>query len=130
IGDEGLAVIDAVYPKQAGETADDPPPATSLPEGQRRIVKHIGTSEIVLAFDIATLVREAMRHGGMVECVPQVGDFVATDEPLFVLHGGAATIDDERLRAAVAFGPERTLEQDPMFSFRIMTDIALKALSP
>jgi uncharacterized membrane protein len=27
-------------------------------------------------------------------------------------------------------GPERTLEQDPMFAFRIIVDIALKALSP
>jgi uncharacterized membrane protein len=34
------------------------------------------------------------------------------------------------LRAAVAFGPERTLEQDPLFAFRILVDIALKALSP
>jgi uncharacterized membrane protein len=30
----------------------------------------------------------------------------------------------------VAFGPERTLEQDPLFAFRIIADIALKALSP
>ena len=36
----------------------------------------------------------------------------------------------ELRREAVAFGPERTLEQDPLFSFRIMVDIALKALSP
>ena len=30
----------------------------------------------------------------------------------------------------MAFGTERTIEQDPMFAFRILTDIALKALSP
>ncbi len=30
----------------------------------------------------------------------------------------------------MAFGPERTLEQDPMFAFRIIVDIGLKALSP
>jgi uncharacterized membrane protein len=39
-------------------------------------------------------------------------------------------IDDRTVRSAVAFGPERTLEQDPMFAFRIIVDIALKALSP
>jgi uncharacterized membrane protein len=59
-----------------------------------------------------------------------VGDFVAADEPLFVLHGGAMAIDDRAVRSTVAFGPERTLEQDPMFAFRIIVDIALKALSP
>ena len=31
---------------------------------------------------------------------------------------------------SVAFGPERTLEQDPMFAFLIIVDIAFKALSP
>jgi len=59
-----------------------------------------------------------------------VGDFIAADQPLFVLHGGAMAIDDRTIRSAVAFGPERTLEQDPMFAFRIIVDIALKALSP
>ena len=34
------------------------------------------------------------------------------------------------MQSSVAFGPERTLEQDPMFAFRIIVDIALKALSP
>jgi uncharacterized membrane protein len=65
-----------------------------------------------------------------VELVPQVGDFVATDEPLFALYGGAMSIDDEVLEACVAFGSERTLEQDPIFAVRIVVDIALKALSP
>ena len=62
--------------------------------------------------------------------MPQVGDFVATDEPLFVLYGGATAIDDRILQTTVAFGSERTMEQDPLFAFRIMADIALKALSP
>ena len=52
------------------------------------------------------------------------------DEPLFRLYGGAAGIDDQDLRASVAFGSERTLEQDPTFAFRILVDIAIKALSP
>jgi uncharacterized membrane protein len=39
-------------------------------------------------------------------------------------------IEDRRLRDAAAFGPERTMEQDPLFAFRILVDVALKALSP
>ena len=84
----------------------------------------------MLAIDLQTLVTLARQHDGVIEFMPQVGDFVATDEPLFVLYGGAAAITDEALRATVAFGPERTLEQDPMFAFRILVDIGLKALSP
>jgi uncharacterized membrane protein len=33
------------------------------------------------------------------------------------------------LRAEVAIGTERTMEQDPTFAFRILVDIAIKALS-
>jgi len=59
-----------------------------------------------------------------------VGDFVAFNEPLFYLYGGNTKADDKALRDAVALGSERTMEQDPTFSFRIVVDIALKALSP
>jgi uncharacterized membrane protein len=46
------------------------------------------------------------------------------------LHGGAAALDDSTLRNTVLGGSERTMEQDPTFAFRIVIDIALKALSP
>jgi uncharacterized membrane protein len=72
----------------------------------------------------------AEKVGGVIELIPQVGDFVAVDEPLFSLYGNACGIAEELLRRAIAFGSERTLEQDPTFAFRIVIDIALKALSP
>jgi len=130
VGDEGIAMIKAVYPdpasaltpQAAGMDAKDPVPS--------REVEHRGTSEIVLAVDIPTLIALARSHDGMIEFVPQVGDFIASEQPLFVLHGGAMAIADDAVRSAAAFGPERTLEQDPMFAFRIIVDIALKALSP
>ncbi len=62
--------------------------------------------------------------------MPQVGDFVARGEPLFRLYSGAVAIDDRKLRTAAVLGPERTLEQDLTFAFRILVDIAIKALSP
>ena len=130
IGDEGFAVIDTVYPDSCDDIEDVVEPRVPLPAGAKRIVHHSGSSEIVLAVDVDTLVYEAARTDGVIELVPQVGDFVATDEPLLILYGGAVAIDDRVLRTTVAFGPERTMEQDPLFSFRIMVDIGLKALSP
>jgi uncharacterized membrane protein len=129
VGDGGLAVIDSVYPRHAGDQSCEAPFATALPE-PRRTVPHAGTSAIVLAIDRSHLVREARNHDGVIEVVPQVGEFVASGEPLLMLYGGATRIADRAVRAAVAFGPERTMEQDPLFSFRIIVDIALKALSP
>ena len=95
-----------------------------------RMCAHRDTSGIVLALDVTTLVDLARRRDGVIEFVPQVGDLVAEGRPLFALYEGATAISDRRLRETVAFGRERTLEQDPMFAFRILVDIALKALSP
>jgi uncharacterized membrane protein len=47
-----------------------------------------------------------------------------------VFRGAAARPAEDALRASIAVGQERTLEQDPTFPLRIMVDIALKALSP
>src|SRR5262245_41586857 len=130
VGDEGVAVIKSVYPVLATDSTD-PAGGAAVPVGlPRRIVTHEGTSAIVLAVQQSMLLRGAMRADGIIEFVPQVGDSVATSEPLFVLHGGAVSLDDERLQNTVAFGPERTMEQDPLFALRILVDIALKALSP
>ena len=84
----------------------------------------------MLAVNLKSLVGIARRAGGLVEFVPRVGDFVATGNPLFRLYGDAARIDDSKLRAQVAFGPERTIEQDSTFAVRVIVDIAIKALSP
>ena len=131
VSDQGLEVIRHVYPREGVES--DPVGAASqhvLHGAAARVLNHAGRSQIVLAVQFDELVAEAARVDGVIELVPQVGDFVAVDEPLVRLYGGASALDDEALRRTVAFGPERTMEQDPMFSFRILVDIALKALSP
>lgn len=129
VSEHGIAVIESVYPTTM---RTDPPSSSALhrPLGQPgRIVYHQGTSGIVLAVNLEVLVTEARRIDGIIEFVPQVGDFVAVGDPIFRLHGGAVAVDDLTLREAAALGQERTLEQDPMFVFRILVDIAAKALS-
>jgi uncharacterized membrane protein len=124
---DGLTVIKEVYPHQ---TVEHPVPLRAAAVSPQRTVCHEGKSGIVLAINIPVLVDNARRLDGIIEFVPHVGDFVAVKEPLFRLYGGADSIDDHDLRAAVALGPERTIEQDPTFAFRILVDIANKALSP
>jgi uncharacterized membrane protein len=58
-----------------------------------------------------------------------VGDFVAPGDPLVRVVGGKA-VDKAAVRGCVAVGAERTLEQDPRFVFRILVDVATRALSP
>lgn len=155
VAEQGFAVIRNVYPfgfdkdipdadvsclhecvsrvrERATAGADDGG-ARPGPEPGRRIVCHRDRSGVVLAVNLRGLAREAQRCGCVVEFAAQVGDFLATDEPLIYLYGASnalSGINERRLQGLVALGTERTMEQDPMFAFRIEVDIALKALSP
>jgi uncharacterized membrane protein len=124
----GLAVIDSAYPDASRGLESPASKGCSLGPSDR-VIQHQGTSGIILAVNLEPLMAEAERASAIIEFVPQVGDFVAVDEPLFNLYGGSRSVDEEALRDAVAFGSERTLEQDPTFAFRIVIDIALRALS-
>ena len=129
VGGDGLSVIENVYPVLS-HGADSPTGDFVTLGVPDRVIRQQGTSGIVLAVNVEQLEAEAGRAMGCIELVPQVGDFVAVDEPLFNLYGGARSIDENTLRSAIALGSERTLEQDPTFAFRIVVDIALRALSP
>ena len=48
--------------------------------------------------NLKALAAEATRSDGIIEFVPQVGDFVGAQEPLFRLYGGARAV--ERQQAA------------------------------
>jgi len=128
VANSGFAVIESVYPEPSFGPSD--PNSHRRDLGPARVILHQGSSGIVLTVDRARLMGAAETANGVIEFVPQVGDFVAVDEPLFRLYGGAHAVKDETLRSVIEFGSERTLEQDPTFAFRIVIDIGLKALSP
>jgi uncharacterized membrane protein len=122
-------VFEQMYPMP--HDPDRPEESEDLvrPEGVPVAVVPAGRSGVIMAFGAADLARLAERADAVVELVPQVGDFVAADDPLFRVLGPNSGLQDE-LAGCVAIGPERTPEQDPRFVFRILVDIASKALSP
>ena len=128
VGDEGRAVIESVYGDRSTDTDLSDEAHRKLPTPDR-IVVHRGKSAILLAVNLKLLVATAQKANVIIELVPRVGDFVATGETLFHVYGNAVSMGDHQLRGAVAFGPERTMEQDSTLAFRIIVDIAIKALS-
>lgn len=128
VGEQGKAVIESLYQNPIQETDTGQPRAPKLGPA-RDLIVHRGSSGIILAMNMQMLVAEAERSDAVVAVVPRVGDFVATGDPLFQIHGGDGAVDEDRMRDAVAFGRERTLEQDATFAFRVIVDIAIKALS-
>jgi uncharacterized membrane protein len=85
----------------------------------------------IQAVDARGLTRFARHHGCLLVFRHAVGDFVSVGTAILEVHGvlppPAATRQLSRL---VAFGVERTIEQDPSFAIRVMVDVATKALSP
>ena len=123
-----LKVIASVYPERV-RTEEMTPKDRRIRGEPARIVVHSGASAIILAVDLKALVLAAQKSDGVVEFAARIGNFIATGQPLFRLYGGAAKIADRTLRSAVALGTERAIEQDATFAFRVIVDIAIKALS-
>lgn len=122
----GLAVIAAVYPLRSDPKVTDEPSA-QLPE-LRRTIAWAGVPGVVQQLELRRLIDEATRADALVVFRVGVGDTVHDDSPLADIHGGE--LSDEAVRAAVVLSAERTFDQDPMLAFRLLADIALRALSP
>ena len=58
----------------------------------------------------------------------RIGDTLQEGAPFIDLHG--ADVADVAVLGALVTGQERTFGQDPMFAFRLLADIGLRALSP
>jgi uncharacterized membrane protein len=125
---EGRKAMDSVYEGAFDVQAPVAGPMPSPQDG--RVIARRGTSGTFLAFGLRDLVSAAIEADCVIEIIPQVGDFVSTDDPLARIYPPTANIGEAVVNQMVAFGPERTMEQDPMFAFRIMVDIAARALSP
>jgi uncharacterized membrane protein len=130
VGRHGRRTLKTIYPEPIGApTGGAPVPAAGTCNIRTRVVPHTGPPGVVLGCDVVGLVAEGRRRDTHLELVPAIGDFVPTGAPLFRLATDAP-VDEQRLRDAVALGWERTMTQDPTFAFRILVDIAIKALSP
>jgi uncharacterized membrane protein len=128
VSERGRQVIQEVYPDFAVKEAGISIASPRVFENPDKVIPYRGRPTIIVAINKKALFTLASKTGSVIELVPRIGDFVAPGEPLFRLYGNSLP-DEAKLRAMIAFGPERTLEQDPMFAFRIIVDIAIKALS-
>ena len=125
----GRQVIESVYPDPFRGSINSVP--TTSVGTDLEPFRTIGSSRggVILALDVPGLVSLAEKFDCVIEMIPQVGDFVAAQEPLFRVFNGGAALPDKALHDSVAVGSERTIEQDPELPFRILVDIASKGLS-
>jgi uncharacterized membrane protein len=125
----GRETFESVYPRLDAESGEGGNADVRL-DRQTAVIVPSTRDGVVLSFDLAGLVNLARQSGSVVELVPQVGDYVASGDPLLRMYQGRNPPKLEAFRRAVCIGEERTMDQDPAFVFRIIVDIASKALSP
>ena len=119
---QGRGIIDDLYPRPYTPGRQRPAP---LPPRRRAVLwphrqatlQQLDLGRLLAAADGATIVFRA----GM-------GDTLQQGAPVADLHGGEVT--DMAVLAGLVTGPERTFRQDPLFAFRLLADIAMRALSP
>ncbi len=130
VGWLGTSVIEEVYSRRFDESQPLRTSSEFVLGGNPTRVFSSHRNGAVLAFDVPGLRDLAQKSDCVIELVPQVGDFVTTGSPLFRIYGGNPDLVADALYQSVAVGQERTLQQDPTLAFRIMVDVASKALSP
>ena len=135
IGEKGRQVITEIYPpltlaeveKREIETQQKPA-ISNLPLTQK--VVHTGEPMAIAAYNVKALVNLAKQAEGLIVMPFAVGDVIVEGEALLTVHGGRLILSQPELRAAVHLEHQRTFEQDPKYSLRLLVDIAIKALSP
>jgi uncharacterized membrane protein len=122
IAAEGRGIVDDLYshPCAAGAHPDVVLPplhrAVAWPHGQATL-QQVHLPRLLEAAGSAVIVLQA-----------GIGDTLQQGAPVANLHGGE--VADEAVLRGLVTGQERTFHQDPLFAFRLLADIGLRALSP
>jgi uncharacterized membrane protein len=122
IAAQGRGILDDLYP-QSGAVGR--PPAAPLPP-LRRAVTWPGRQAILQQLNLPRLASVA--GSAVIVLRVRIGDTLQEGAVVADLHGGNAS--DAAVLGALVTGQERTFHQDPLFAFRLLADIGLRALSP
>jgi uncharacterized membrane protein len=122
IATEGRAILDDLY---ARPWPAEPRPPVALPPLRRAVIwphaqvilQQVHVPRLLDAASSAVIVLQA-----------GIGDTLQQGAPVADVHGGEVT--DEAVLRGLMTGPERTFYQDPLFAFRLLADIGLRAMSP
>ena len=125
ITNQGERVLGVLYPDRIN---DDPLDDAELPEVVEELRWERGLC-LLRQVDLPKLVHYAEQAGTMIELRVAVGGELRRDQVVALIRGDASRIERSALAGMVEVGADRTFDQDPLFAFRLLVDIALRALS-
>ena len=118
----GRGILDDLYPRPGTAARHLAAPLPPL----RRAVTWPHRQAILQQLDLRRLAGAA--GGAVIVLRARIGDTLQEGAVVAGLHGGDAS--DAAVLAGLVTGQERTFGQDPLFAFRLLADIGLRALSP
>ena len=124
ITERGREILDGLYLQPA---AGDPAGGAPLPP-LRSTVTWPGRPAVLQQLHLGPLVAAARAAGSVVVFRQAVGVTLLSGMPIAAVHGG--DLGQQAVLRAIVPGQERTFDQDPLLAFRLLADIALRALSP
>ncbi|MGP0027851.1 MAG: DUF2254 family protein [Streptosporangiaceae bacterium] len=122
IAAEGRGIVDDLYSQPC---PSGPPSARVLPPLHRAVAWPYGQATLQQVH-----LPRLLEAAGSAVIVLQagIGDTLQQGALVASLHGGE--VADEAVLRGLVTGQERTFHQDPLFAFRLLADIGLRALSP
>lgn len=118
-------LLDALYVRPYDpDKATAPPPSAA----GATAVLWSGPAVVVQQIDVPALVGVAKEHDCSIAFLVAPGTTVSRGMALAEVTGG--DLSEAVLRGTLVTGVERTFDQDPDLPFRLLADIALRALSP
>jgi uncharacterized membrane protein len=120
--------LDRASPEQPRRDAGAAPPDATPGMDTEITVRHAG---VVQHIDGPAIAATAARSDVRVTCLVAVGSFVEPGTPMLRITPGPPSAADTRsLHRAVRLGPSRHIDNDPAYGFRLLVDVAIRALSP
>jgi uncharacterized membrane protein len=118
VGNDTRRLLDEQYPDFVVDDEDEDLNVVVAPK-----------SGVLISIDRTRLVELATAADCIVHVVPALGTFVPSGAPLLRVDGDGRRLDHEAATDALESGLERTLDEDIAYGFRMLVDVAERALS-
>jgi uncharacterized membrane protein len=129
LAERGGRVIDGVYPQSFDMERAAPTirPAEGPPV--RAEVRWPRSGGVLQRIEVERLLHLAAQSDSTVEFRLGVGESLRRDQVLAVVRSTGPGLGEDGVISCVVVGVERTFDQDPALTLRVLVDIALRALS-
>jgi uncharacterized membrane protein len=127
VGNDTRRAIEQIYPggREHAATTENVP--TAPPAGAVAVPAQ--ATGYIQSIDVDSLVDLASEKELRIWVTKRVGEFSSGDAALFRVHGLPPGEDLPPISKFAQIGTERSLQQDALFGFRQLADIAIRALS-